>query len=363
MEKKIERSYIREILDAIDEDTISFAGGLPKDELLPNKEIYKASKKALKNKKALQYSSSYGICSLRQKIADLYTKKLNFQTSEDEILIVSGSQQAFDIILKAISLHKVIVESPSYLGALGSFKILNKKIVSFTKIKDLKKKLDKNSLLYVISDFQNPSTSSYNKKQREKFSKYINKKESFLIEDGAYCFLSFNGKYKTPISKSCENSFHLGSFSKILAPGLRVGWIRANKELVDKLVVIKESLDLQTATFNQMIIDEYLNKNDIFSHIKMINSEYKKRMEFMCNCFDKYIPRFKYKKPKGGMFIYGSFENDSMALAKKALNKNIVFVPAQVFYLNKKSKEARFNFTNTSYKEIEKGIKTLSSLV
>lgn len=363
MSKGNKRSYIREILDVIDENTISFAGGLPDERLFPLEEIQNASAIVLKNRKALQYSSSRGLLGLRQKIADIYTEKLGFKTSADEILITSGSQQAFDIIVKSLDKKNVIIEQPSYIGAIGAFKSLNMKIDSFKYISELPNKLNSSNILYAISDFQNPSTNSYNSIEREILINIINRKKSFFIEDGAYTFLNFDNEYNTPISKYCERAFHLGSFSKIIAPGLRIGWIRANKKLIDNLLVVKESLDLHTSTLNQMILDEYLTSYDLFSHIKKLNIDYRMKMNFMADCLEKYIPSFKFTRPNGGMFIYGSFNTNSMKLAEEAILKGLAFVPAEVFYLNKKTNEARLNFTNSSFEDIEKGVRILASII
>lgn len=359
----MKRSYIREILDATDENTISFAGGLPDKELFPLSKLSKASKKVFKNADCLQYSKSQGIESLREKIASIYTDKLGFKTSKEEILITTGSQQSFDLILKSLKLNQVIVESPSYIGALGAFKILDKEILGFNKLNELENLVNKSNILYTISDYQNPSTNVYSNKKRKSIARILKKSNSTLIEDGAYCFLNFKNKIKTPISKLYTNSYHLGSFSKIVAPGLRLGWIRAKAENINKLLAAKESLDLHTATFNQMLLDEYLKENDLFEHISKINNAYNKKMEYMTKCFKRYIPSFKFKKPKGGMFIYGSFDLDSMQLAKESLKNNIAFVPAEVFFIDKKSKEARFNFTNATYKEIKIGIKKLADII
>ena len=359
----MKRSYIREILDATNSKTISFAGGLPNKDLFPLKELKKASKKVFKNSDCLQYTKSQGIESLREKIANIYTTKLGMKTTKEEILITSGSQQSFDIISKSFALKDVVVEKPSYIGALSAFKILNMIIKGFDKINNLSKLLNKSNILYLISDYQNPSTNCYSNEQRKKIISQLNKSSSLLIEDGAYTFLNFNNKVMSPISKYYDNSFHLGSFSKIVSPGLRIGWIRAKAKNIDRLLAVKESLDLHTSTFNQMLLDEYLNQNDLFMHIKKINSAHKEKMKFMSKCFNKYIPGFKFKKPKGGMFIYGSFKIDSMFLATKALKENIAFVPGEVFYIDKKSKEARFNFTNASYKDIEMGIKRLALII
>lgn len=363
MSKGNKRSYIREILDVIDENTISFAGGLPDERLFPLEEIQDATSIVLENRKALQYSSSRGLLSLREKIADIYSKKLGFNTKADEILITSGSQQAFDIIVKALDKKNVVIEEPSYIGAISSFRSLNMKIDSFRNISELPSKLNDSKILYAISDFQNPSTYSYNSIEREVLINIINRRKCFFIEDGAYTFLDFDNKYNIPISKSCERAFHLGSFSKIIAPGLRVGWIRANKKLIDQLLAVKESLDLHTSTLNQMILDEYLTSNDLFSHIKKLNIDYKTKMNFMADCLEKYIPSFKFIRPKGGMFIYGKFNIDSRSIAEESISKGLAFVPAEVFYLNKKTNEARLNFTNSSFEDIEKGVRILASII
>lgn len=363
MNKKIKRSYIREILDATNEKTISFAGGLPSKDLLPLDEMKSASMKVFENSDSLQYSKSMGLDSLREKIAQIYCDKLNFETTKDQILITSGSQQALDIVMKSINKKNILVESPSYIGAISSFNVLSKSLDAFKSFEEFEKKIKNSDAVYLISDFQNPSTNSYDEKQREDIARIINKNEKILIEDGAYNFLDFQNDFKTPISKYCNNSFHLGSFSKIVAPGLRVGWIRADKKLIEKLLFIKESLDLHTATLNQMILDEYLKSNDIFNHIKKINSIYENKMNFMANSLEKNIPSFSFERPKGGMFIYGSLLCDSMEVAKKALEKNLAIVPAEVFYLNKKSNEIRLNFTNSTNEEIEKGIKILAKIV
>ena len=364
MTKKIERSYIREILDATNEETISFAGGLPDANLFPMEDLKKASLKVLENPLSMQYSKSQGDDNLREKIASLYNKYFDFPTSKDQILITTGSQQTFDIISKTFVKEEIIVQNPTYIGALSAFRVLGLKTKSFDSIDSLDEILKKDSALYIMSDFANPNTKCYDVEEREKVSNILNKKDSFLIEDGAYTFLDFKGKVRKPISSRYKKSFHLGSFSKIVAPGLRVGWIRADKEMIDQILVSKEALDLHTSTFNQMLLNQYLEDNDLFEHLEIIRNEYKDKMEFMASCFEKYLPSFIFDRPEGGMFIYGKFEKDSFPLAKKVLEENIAFVPASVFFHdNKNSNEARFNFTNSTKEEIEKGIKIIASFL
>ena len=190
--KKIERSYIREILDATNEETISFAGGLPDLNLFPIKQLKKASKKVFKNPLCVQYSKSQGDENLREKIAKIYSDEFDFPTSKDQILITTGSQQAFDIISKTFFEKEVIVQSPSYLGALSAFKILGLDIKEFKNIDSLNNLLGENIGLYLMSDFINPSTNSLSKEERKKIVKILKEKKSYIIEDAANSLLSFN---------------------------------------------------------------------------------------------------------------------------------------------------------------------------
>lgn len=361
----MKRSYLREILDCIDEDTISFAGGLPNENLFDLKGITTATTEVLKSPKSLQYSSSQGLLGLRKIIAKMYTQQFDFPTHEDEIMITTGSQQAFDIILKIFSKDEILVQKPSYIGALNAFKSLGLAIKGFDDIGELNHLLHSSNDLYVMSDYCNPTSKSYTQAQRQEIASILKQKGNILIEDGAYGLLSFKGHIQQPISALYDNSFHLGSFSKILAPGLRVGWIRSKKQNIEKILVSKESMDLHTPTLNQMIIENYLNNNDIAKHLQKIRDDYQKRMQVMSQCMHKYLNNFKFEEPTGGMFIYGEFKNiDTMELAKKCLTKNVAFVPAQVFYANEQSSTfARFNFSNSSYKQILKGIKIIAKTI
>ena len=149
-----------------------------------------------------------------------------------------------------------------------------------------------------------------------------------------------------------------------MAPGLRVGWIRTKKENIEKLLAAKESIDLHTLTLNQMIIENYLKDNDLWEHLKKIKFDYKKRAEFMAKCMERYLNNFEFEPATGGMFIYGRFKNqNSMQLAKKCMEHKVAFVPAQVLFAKEKnSNEARFNFSNSNYKQILKGIKMIAEI-
>lgn len=361
----MKRSYIREILDCIDEQTISFAGGLPNELLFDLNGIAKVANEVLTTPKALQYSASQGLQTLREHIALLYTTRFDMPTDEHEILITTGSQQAFDVILKIFAKDEMIVQNPSYIGAINAFKTLGLEVRSYDNHTQLKRYLNSSNDLYIMSDFCNPTGHSLIQNQRQEIAQILQNRGNILIEDGAYSLLSFNGKLQKPICAYYDNGFHLGSFSKILAPGLRVGWIRASRENIQKILVAKESMDLHTPTLNQMIIAQYLSCYSLEEQLQKVRQDYAKRALFMEKCMRKYLKEFEFFAPKGGMFIYGTFKNiDTMRLAKEALQHHVAFVPGQVFDPSERvSSNARFNFTNSSPKQIVKGIKILAKIL
>ena len=368
----MKRSFVREILESIDNETISFAGGLPNEKLFPSKELKKCASKVLKNKEIYQYGLSNGIKELRQKIAKMYCDS-RFKTNEENILITTGSQQAMFIISKYFENKSITLEKPSYLGAINIFKLNHIKMKEVDLKKDgidtkkFEKSFAKTKLAYLIPDFQNPTSTTYSKTKRDEVEKIIKKYDGVLIEDSPYSELYFEKKETSISSQIPNNSFHLGSFSKTLSPSLRIGWIRASKELIDSLIIIKESIDLHSSGISQYILNEYLKDDANFEkHTQKIRDDYQDKMEYFCKCLDKYLPTFKYTKPKGGMFIYGSFKKiDTFELVKKAMIEKVLFVPGNQFYTNKEkiNNEIRFNYTNSSKKDIKKGIKTISKLI
>ncbi len=369
--KEQKRSFIREILESIDKDTISFAGGLPDEELFPMKELQKAGKKILKNKKHLQYTVSNGIVPLRQKIVDFYSVE-GFETLPENILITTGSQQALYVIAKYFERKDIIVEKPSYLGAVNIFKANNLNMKGITleqdgiDIDELKKEYKNTKLAYLIPDFQNPKGSRYLQEKRDKIANIVLKDGGYIIEDAPYSKLYFDEKIECISKQVPNNSFHLGSFSKTLAPGFRIGWVRADKEAIDKLTQIKETIDLHSSSISQYILNEYLEDISIYKrHIEVLRKKYQKKMKYFSKYLRKYLPQFEFEEPKGGMFIYGKLPNtDTRELVYKALEQKVVYVPGSEFYLDYETcDEIRFNYTHSGKKEIKRGIKRLKKLI
>ena len=365
----MKRSFIREILESIDESTISFAGGLPSEKLFPREDLKIATMKIFDNPKAFQYGVSNGIPELREKIAQRYTKE-GFPTTKDNILITTGSQQAMYIIAKAFESKDITIEEPSYLGAMNIFRLnhLNMKGVKLendgVNIEKFKESFKQTKLAYIIPDFQNPSARTYSDEKREEIARIVEEEDGILIEDSPYSELYFDKKNVSISEKIPTRSFHLGSFSKTLVPSLRIGWIRADEKLLNSLMIIKESIDLHSCGISQYILNEYLKDEEKYEkHLQDIRDDYEKKANFFCEQLDKNLPEFKYEKPKGGMFLYGGFEGvDSFALVQKCLAKKVVFVPGNQFYIDKiPNGEIRFNYTHSTFEQIEQGIKLIKS--
>lgn len=366
----MKRSFIREILESIDEETISFAGGLPSEKLFPNENLKNATLKALENPKIYQYGISNGITELRNQIASRYTKD-GFFTTKENILITTGSQQAMYILAKFFENKDITIEEPSYLGAMNIFKLNHLNMLGVKlendgiNIKEFEESLKKTKLSYLIPDFQNPSATTYSEEKREEIAKLIKKHDAILIEDSPYSELFFEERNSSISSKIPKNSFHLGSFSKTLVPSLRIGWIRADEDLIKSLMIIKESIDLHSCGISQYILTEYLKDEKRYeTHLQEIRDDYKKKADFFSEQLNILMPEFKHQKPKGGMFLYGSFENniDTFALVQKCLKKKVVFVPGNQFYIEKiPNSEIRFNYTHSTFEQIEKGIKLIKS--
>ena len=368
----MKRSFIREILESINKDTISFAGGLPNESLFPIEDLKEANIKVYEKQSNLQYSISSGLDSLKEKIANFYNKD-GFETTKENILITTGSQQALYILANYFKNRDIIIEEPSYLGAINVFKAsglnmfgvkLDHDGIDLNRFEDIFKKV---KLAYLIPDYQNPTGACYSKYHREEIAKIVLKNGGYIIEDAPYSMIYFKNRQKSISSLLPNNSFHLGSFSKILSPSFRVGWIRADKEIILKLTQIKETIDLHTSTISQLTINNYLEDERRFdSHLKSIRLNYLDKLKYFQNSLKKHLASFKYKTPNGGMFVYGSLDNiDTFKLVKKCIKDGVVFVPGNQFYLDKNqfNSEIRFNFTNTNKYKVDIGLEKIAKIV
>jgi len=371
----MKRSFIREILEHTTNETISFAGGLPDEKLFPHLDLRHSAYHVLSDCKSLQYSTTQGYLPLRNKIAHLYTEE-GFPTTADQIMITSGSQQALDIIARYHHGESITIEAPSYLGAMNIFDLnqLDQRPVTLhTEGIDrdgFEQSFAETKLAYLIPDFQNPTGGSYTQARRKEIAEIVQAQQGLLIEDAPYSEIYFQKRAQSISSLLPQQSFHLGSFSKVLAPSLRLGWVRADESLLEPLIAYKEAMDLHSNGLSQYIIDHYLTEMHHFkSHTQLLRKMYGKKMQVFKSYLDELLPEFRYTIPKGGMFIYGTLPDiDTSVLLHACLKRGVLFVPGSEFYRagldqGKPGKEEiRFNFTNASSKEVYRGLKIIAEL-
>ncbi|MDH4317544.1 MAG: PLP-dependent aminotransferase family protein [Desulfobulbaceae bacterium] len=372
----VPRSFIREILKvALDPEVISFAGGLPNRELFPVQELISATNEVfdIYGRGIFQYSNSEGYLNLREYIAENYNKK-GLNVCAENILITNGAQQGLDLLGKVLlnDGDGVVLEEPGYLGAIQAFSLYKPTFFPVPvsnqgmNTEGLQEVLDKNipKLIYTVPNFQNPSGITYTNDNREKIINIIHDKTIFLIEDNPYGDLRFWGnqqqsfKYYLP-----EKVILLGSFSKTVVPGFRIGWIVAPDEIFNKLLIAKQASDLHTCHFTQYIIYQYLQKNNIENHIKQVAQRYGDQCQCMLRSIAKYFPStVTTTKPEGGMFLWVTLPShiSAMDLFNHAVKEKVVFVPGNPFYINNNGYNSfRLNFSCTDNQAIEVGIKRL----
>jgi 2-aminoadipate transaminase len=376
---KVPRSFVREILKVTeDNDIISFAGGLPNPKSFPQTEIAEASSLVLSESgaDALQYSSTEGYRPLREYIADRYRIK-GLDVDPDNILIINGSQQGLDLVGK-VFLNKgdvILVERPTYLAAIQAFGLYEPEFISVPLLDDgadmniLKEKLEtlNPKLFYSVPNFQNPTGITYSLKKRQEMGEIFNQNGTIFVEDNPYGEIRFMGDDLPPVMKYLDRSVLLGSFSKIVSPGMRLGWIVADDEIMNHLVTVKQASDLHSNFFTQMIVHRYLTGYDVETHLEGIRKMYRNQRDCMVSMIQKYFPSdVKYTKPEGGMFLWVTLPEgmSSMELFEIALDENVAFVTGEAFYVeDPELNTLRLNFSNSNMKMIEEGIKRLGDAI
>lgn len=384
---RILRLEDRSLLDAFElpqgTGIISFAGGFPSAESYPMNEIRESFMQTIDSvgAKAFSYASTSGLRSLREKILERMKEKLGVSYSIDEIIITSGSQQGLDMsgMLFVNKDDVILFETPSYLGAVNALKTYEAELIGVTTDKEgieigaLKECLEKYGtrvkMIYIIPDFQNPTGRSWSVKRRKDFMTLMKEYDIPIIEDGAYGELSFEKFLLKPLCHYDEKGqvIYIGTFSKIFCPGLRIAWICARKDIMEKYLVLKNASDLASATITQYQIDYYLDHYDLDKHIEDISLLYKHRRNVMADSIDKYFPEeVTYLLPKGGLFIWASLpeDKDSRILLERAIKRKVTFIPGSSFYPGeKKYNEMRLNFSNSKDEEIIEGIRILGELL
>lgn len=378
--RALKSSVIREILKVTEQpDVISFAGGLPSPNTFPIEKIKQATDAVLKSDNvfgALQYGPTEGYAPLREWIAKRISRD-GAQIRPSQILIVTGSQQALDLIGKALidKGSNVLVETPTYLGGLQSFSQYEPNYISVTSDAQ---GLDPDSItpemaqkarfMYIIPNFQNPTGRRLPLERRKKLAELAKANDLILIEDDPYGELDYQGNRLAGVySFAPENTVYLGSFSKILAPGLRLGYIVAQEEFINKLVQLKQAADLHTPSLTQRIAYEVVKEGFLDQHIPTIRQLYASRCNFMLEALKKYMPdTVKFNRPEGGMFIWVELPKqiNSTELLTEAIQNKVAFVPGEPFFAGSPMDNClRLAFVTVSEEKIEQGIKILATLI
>ena len=375
-----EGSAIREILKlASNPEVISFAGGLPAPELFPVEEMKKVALAVLEEqgRAAMQYYATDGYPPLREAIAERMNRKLHTNVTADSILVTNGSQQCLDFVGRVFldEGDKIIVESPSYLGALNAFKAYGPEFIEIPTDEDgmimseLEKALAANpdvKFIYVIPDFQNPSGRTWPIERRKQFMEIINKYEIPVAEDNPYGELRFEGEI-FPSLKSYDTKglvLFFGTFSKIFAPGFRLGWVSASPEILEKFNISKQAADLQASTISQMEMAKFIEMYDLDAQVEKIKEVYGKRRTIMLDAMDEYFPEgIKFTRTDGGLFTWVTLPEgiDAAQLMKDVvLPNNVAYVPGEPFYPNGgNANHFRMNYSCMPEDKIVEGVKRL----
>jgi len=375
----VKPSFIREILKVTQDPTvISFAGGLPSPDLFAVEPMSQAAAKVFRQggRSALQYSTTPGHPPLRQWIADHCQRRYGLQVDADQILITSGSQQGLDLIGKVFvnPYDPVVIEEPGYLGAIQALGMQEARIYSVPLLDEgldlefLETVLsgDRIKLVYTIPNFQNPSGLTYSLQGRQALAERIAKRDLVLVEDDPYGLLRYEGQDLPALARLLPDKvLLLGSFSKIVAPGLRLGWICGPADVIKELVTAKQAADLHTGTFVQRVLAQYLADNDLDAHVEVLRRVYRQRRDTMIGALERSMPaEVTFTRPEGGMFLWVTLPAgvSSLRLFELAIQQKVAFVPGTPFYVDGGGEQnLRLNFSNASEHDIETGVARLGA--
>lgn len=363
---------------AADPKIISFAGGLPAPELFPVEGMKESTDKvyAEHGQQALQYGAAKGVTELRELILKRVKEKENIDAKLENVMVTTGSEQAIDLVGKAFVNpgDTVLVEEPTYLCALDVFRSYGANFVSvpmdddgmkMDALEEALKAHPETALVYTVPNFQNPTGRTMPAERRKKFAELAAKYDVPVLEDNPYGDIRFAGEH-VPSVKSFDHAgkvFYMSTFSKILAPGFRLGWLVADPKVIEKLTVLKQSADLHTDNLVQYVVTEFFKENDVDAHVKEISDLYGKRKQLMIDGIKKYFPKdVKYTDPEGGMFLWVEVPGvtDTVELFKQCLEHNVAFVPGDPFFAGKPQPGTfRLNYSNMQEDQIEVGLKRL----
>jgi 2-aminoadipate transaminase len=371
----LQRSFIREILKVTDSpEVISFAGGLPNPRFFPVDPVAEACARVLREsgREALQYRTTEGFLPLREQIVERYARR-GVAVTPEQVLITTGSQQGIDLVAKIFvdEGDRVVLERPSYLGAIQALGLYQPEFVPVPLEKDgpeiaALEEVTRTplKLMYSVVNFQNPSGLSYSLGKRQAVAEVLARAGVIFLEDDPYGELRFRGK-DLPSMRTLlgDQAILLGSFSKVVSPGVRLGWVVASAPIMEKLVIAKQAADLHSSSFEQRVVHQFLLDNDLDAHLEKIRAAYGRQRDVMLEMVERCCPpEIACTRPEGGMFLWMTLPDglSSMDLFEAAIRENVAFVPGMPFYVDGGGEDTmRLNFSNTDPTRIEEGITRL----
>ncbi|CAI1493032.1 Aromatic-amino-acid aminotransferase 1 [Thermococcus nautili] len=384
---QMKASEIRELLKLVEtSDVISLAGGLPAPETFPVEIIKKIAQEVLTEHadKALQYGTTKGFTPLRLALAKWMEKRYGIPMSKVEIMMVAGSQQALDLIGRVFINpgDVVVVEAPTYLAALNAFKYYEPEFVSIPmdhdgmridlleeKLEELKREGKRVKFVYTVSTFQNPMGVTMSLDRRKRLIELAKEYDFLIVEDSPYSELRYSGEPIPPIKHFDDEGrvIYLGTFSKILAPGFRLGWVSAHPHFIRKMEIAKQAVDLCANTLAQVIAWKYVEAGYLDEHIPKIIEFYKPRRDAMLEALEEFMPEgVEWTKPDGGMFVWVTLPEgiDTKLMMEKAVAKGVAYVPGEAFFAHRDVKNTlRLNFTYVPEDTIREGVKRLAEVI
>ncbi len=382
----MESSEIREILELTEgKNVISLAGGLPDPKYFPTEELAEISSFIIKEygSRALQYSVTRGLREFRKEIVNFMEKTGTPGERPYNIIVTSGSQQALNLLAQILVNpgDLVVVEKPTYLAAINVFKAVGASFEGIPiddegmrtdileeKLKQLKAERKRVKVVYTVPTAQNPSGVSMSNERRAHLLELAEEYDFLIIEDDPYSHFMFEDvEFKRLRSMDKYRVIYTSTFSKILAPGLRLGWVAAHPDIIDALETAKQNADLHTPTFNQLIATEAIRRGIVYSHIPRVREAYKKKRDVMLQALEEYMNGYaRWTKPVGGLFIFVYLDEsiDTKEMLPEALSAGVAYVPGSAFYIDGSGRNTmRLNFSYPSEEEIKVAIERLARVV
>ncbi len=378
----LKASAIREIFKLIGKPgIISFAGGIPSPDLFPVNEWGDLLKEIMETEssKALVYGVTEGYAPLVE-IVDGINSKNGVGKDFDRTIITTGAQQGIDLLVKSLvnEGEGIICENPSFIGSLNSMRSYRAELfgveiendgINTDKVEEILK-TQNIKLIYTIPTFQNPTGITQSLEKRKKLLELAEKYDCYILEDNPYGDLRFSGESIQAIKSLDENGrvIYVGSFSKTLSPGIRVGWITGHEKIIDRVVVCKQVNDVHTPLINQMLVERYIKKFDFDAHIQKGCELYGHKCALMLSCMDKFFPEnVSYTRPEGGIFLWVTLPDgiDTQEIFKECIEKGVAFVPGSTCMVDIEAKCncLRLNYSTMADDKIEEGIKILADVL